>query len=213
MPVLGELGDALTNLCPFLDADSVDALEPEWYKEMGLSHVGALVDGKDFLCETIRKDRVLNCAQASNKVNHSAFRVLTWSLPCGAVIERTPAFFGRASEKAIMRAWGAHGRLRIPLGYVILADKGFDNTAGCYVNFNTSLHPAFLTNKQFSVGEANHNLEICKKRYTCETVYSRVTETGKLSGVLKKEWFHHVDDLISWAHGTANICFGTLQKI
>lgn len=106
VPLLGEIGDMRSTFTDFLDADAVDVLEPEWYKKMNLCKVTAVVDGKDFMCNTIQTNRTLNCAQASNKVNHSAFRLLTWSLPCGAIIQRTPAFFGRASEKAVMQAWG-----------------------------------------------------------------------------------------------------------
>ena len=213
LPLLGECGDMLSSLLPFMDATSFEALEPESYIDMNLRMIGALVDGKDFLTETVRSDRVLNCALASNKMHHSAFRVLTWSLPCGAVIERTPAFFGRASEKALMNTWGKLGRLKFPFGYMILGDKGFDNTATCYVNYNTTLHPAFLTNDQFNQDQGNHNITICQKRYSCETVYSRVTDTVKLSGVYRREHFQHFEALVGWAHGRANICYGYLQKV
>ena len=212
LPLFGELGDMLSTFCAYLDASAIGTLEPHWYKLLELNLIAALVEGKDWLSETYRRDRVLNCAQASNKVNHSAFRVLTWSLPCGAVIERTPAFFGRASEKAILRAWGAHGRLLFPKVFLILGDKGFDNTAGSYTNFNTTLHPAFLTNEQFSRDEVNHNVQICKKRYTCETVYSRVAGIEKLSGIIKRETFNHFEALLAWGHGRANICYKPLQK-
>ena len=213
LPVIGEIGDMLSSFYDLIDEQSLKKLEPEWYIRMNLRKIAAIVDGKDFLTETIRSDRVLNSLQSSNKVNHSAFRVLTWSLPCGAVVERTPAFFGRASEKSIMRAWGSKGRLLFPPDHCILGDKGFDNTAGCYTNYNTTLHPSFLTSTQFSREEVNHNIQICKKRYSCETVYSHVTETVKLSGIYKKEWFHHFDSILGWAHGRANICYGYLQKI
>lgn len=152
------------------------------------------------MSETVRFDRVLNCAQSSNKVNHSAFRLLTWSLPCGAVIMRTPGFFGRATEKAILRAWGEHGLLIFPKGKCILADKGFGNTAIGYTNFNTTLHPSFLTNKQFNLGEVHHNIKISKKRYTSEVVYSRVTNTKKLAGILQREHMQFFDKLADWAH-------------
>lgn len=213
LPLLGELGTMLSCLTEYIDSKALNALEPESYKRLGLQLIAAVVDGKDFMSETCRRDRVLNSAQISNKVNHSAFRVLTWSLPCGAIIEHTPAIFGRASEKAILRAWGELGRLKFPVGYLILGDKGFDKTAGSYTNFNTTLHPAFLTNKQFSRTEINHNIEICQKRYTCEVVYSRVANMQKLSGVIKRETFHHFEDLLSWGHGRANICYNYLQTI
>lgn len=213
MPVLGEVGDMLSSFLHYLDDDALETLEPEWYIKLDLRKIAGVIDGKDFLCETVRTDKHLNCAQSSNKVNHSAFRVLTWSLPCGAVIERTPAFFGRASEKAILRAWGGLGRLKFPKGWCILGDKGFDNTAGSYTNYNTTLHPSFLTNKRFSRNQVNHNVNICKKRYTCEVVYSRVAMMKKLSGILKRESFHHFESFVGLAHGLANLCYGYLQKI
>jgi len=213
MPLLGECGDMMSSFLPYLDEAALDALEPQSYIDMDLRKIGLIVDGKDFLTETVRSDRVLNCALASNKMHHSCFRVLTWSLPCGAVVERTPAFFARASEKALMNTWGNLGQLKLPAGYLILGDKGFDNTASCYENYNTTLHPAFLTNDQFNKDQINHNLTICQKRYSCETVYSRVIGTMKLTGIYKREHFHHFEALAGWAHGRANLCYGYLQKI
>jgi hypothetical protein len=213
MPVLGEVGDMLSSFTHYLDDSALETLEPESYIKLDLKKIAGVIDGKDFLCQTVRTNKHLNCAQSSNKVNHSAFRVLTWSLPCGAVIERTPAFFGRASEKAILRAWGSLGRLKFPKGWCILGDKGFDNTAGSYTNYNTTLHPSFLTNKRFSRNQVNHNVRICAKRYTCEVVYSRVAMMKKLQGVLERESFHHFESLVGLGHGLANICYGYLQKI
>ena len=57
MPMLGERGDMMSHLLKFMDSDAFDALEPESYKEVGLRKVAALVDGKDFLTETVRVDR------------------------------------------------------------------------------------------------------------------------------------------------------------
>ena len=213
MPVLGELGDMLSSFIDILDVEAYAELEPQSYKDLALRKIAAVIDGKDFLCETCRKDKVLNCAQSSNKVNHSAIRVLTWSLACGAVIERTPAIFGRASEKAILKAWGECGRLNFPKGLLILGDKGFDNTAEYYTNYNVTLHPAFLTHRQFIRGQVDFSLKICQKRYTCEVVYSRVTQPKKLSGIVQREHFKHFDDILGWGHGLANINYGYLQKI
>jgi hypothetical protein len=212
-PKLGEVGKILSDFQGLIDEEVLSNLEPEWYRKMGLSKIAAVVDGKDFLSETCRKDGFLNCAQVSNKVNHSAFRVITWSLPCGAVIGKTPLVFGRFSGKAIMRAWGRHGRLLFPEGYYILGDKGFAGTTDCYTNFNATLHPAFLCNGQFNLAEVLHNIEITKKRYSCEIVYSRVTGVKKLGCIIKRECFHHMQDICDWAHGHANINYGYLQKI
>jgi hypothetical protein len=213
VPVLGETGDMLSTFTPWIDEEVLEILKPEWYKKLGLDNIAAVIDGKDFMCETVRTDRYLNSAQASNKVNHSAFRLLTWSLPCGTVVQRTPGFFGRASEKAILRVWGAEGRLKFPKGKCILGDKGFDNTAGSYTNFNTTLHPSFLTNEQFTFDQVNHNVLICKKRYTCEVVYSRVVTVKKLGNILEREHFQYIESLLGWGHGIANICYGDLQKV
>ena len=112
----------------------------------------------------------------------------------------------------ILKAWGNTGRLIIPPGMTILGDKGFDNTASCYTNYNTTLHPAFLTKNQFSRGQGNNNVEICKKIYTCEVVFSHVTAPTKLTGLFPRENFHDFEFIVVWAHGRANICYGYLQK-
>ena len=44
------------------------------------------MDGKDFDVETVRVERVINVAQHSNKIDHSAFRILIWSLTMGTVV-------------------------------------------------------------------------------------------------------------------------------
>jgi hypothetical protein len=213
MPVLGERGDMLSNLLPYLDTEILKKLEPYSYKDMGLDNIGGILDGKDFPTETCRIDRLVNCAQHSNKLHTSAFRILTWSLACGAVVERTPAFLGRTSEKALMGYWGKHGRLLFPKGSLVLGDKGFDNTAACYVNYNTTLHPAFLTNPQFNENQVGHNIEICQKRYTCEVVYSRITNVKALYGIIPRRRFRNMEPLIGWAHGRANLCYKPLQAI
>ena len=66
---------------------------------------------------------------------------------------------------------------------------------------------------QFSRNEVNHNIEICKKRYTAEVVYSRISQTTRLNGIIPREHFHNVEYLVGWAHGVANICYGLLQEI
>lgn len=213
LPLIGERGDMMSDFLPFLDSEAYEKLNPQSYIDLELDDICAVLDGKDYPCETVRSNRVLNCAQSSNKTHGSAFRNLTWSLPCGGVIERTPGFLGRASEKGIMAVWGSMGRLIFPKGSLILADKGFDNLAAYYTNFNTSLHPSFLHNKKFSEEQVNYNIKICQKRYSCEVVYSRVAMVGKLSGNIKREWFVHFESLLGWAHGRANLAYGYLQPI
>ena len=40
----------------FLDKESIDSLEPIWYKRMGLRNFACIIDGKDFNTETFRED-------------------------------------------------------------------------------------------------------------------------------------------------------------
>jgi hypothetical protein len=60
LPLLGECGDHMSDFLHFMDESAYDALEPQGYKDIGLRKVAALVDGKDFLTDTVRVDRVLN---------------------------------------------------------------------------------------------------------------------------------------------------------
>jgi len=203
--VIGERGDMMSSLLPFLTEDYLEAMKPHTYNELNLDRTGGIVDGKDFDVETVRVERVITAAQHSNKTGHSAFRILTWSLPMGAVVERTPAFLGRTSKKAIMNWWGLHGCLKFPLGYMILGDKGFDHTA--------CLHPAFLTDGNFDLSQIGHNVKICQKRYTCEVVYSRVTDVPILYGKIPRQRFHLFESIVGWAHGHANLCYEPLQNI
>jgi len=129
------------------------------------------------------------------------------------VVERTPAFLGRTSKIASINWWGLHGYLKFPLGYMILGDKGFDHTASCYVNYNTTLHPAFLTDGNFDLSQIGHNVNICQKKYTCEVVYSRVTDVPILYGKIPRQRFHLFDSIVGWAHGRANLCYEPLQNI
>ena len=90
-PVLGEIGDMLSTFQHWIDIQVLQKVKPEWYKILELNDIASTVigDGKDFMYETVCADRYLNSAQASNKGNHSVFRLLTWSLPCEIVIYTT----------------------------------------------------------------------------------------------------------------------------
>lgn len=205
-PLWGEVGLHL-GVLPFIDAKLIDALEPLKNQRLGLKKHGATVDGKDWFSETARSDRVASVSQHSSKLDHAGFRVMTWSLGCGLVFEFTCPFLARGSEKALIEIWGKNGRLKnIPVGYLILGDKGFEGTNGSYPNYNTVLHPAFLHgHEQFSTEQIGHNLLACQLRYTCETVYSRVTNRHSLRGVIRRAKFEYFEDSCNWAHGRANL--------
>ena len=206
LPEWGPLGKDLSIL-PFIDADLIDEMEPQSYIDLDLRKVGAILDGKDFYSDTVRGNRTISTVQQRNKLGKSSIRILTWSLPCGLNFEHTDTFFARPTEKKLNFIWGSNGRLKnIPADYLIMADKGFDGTSGYYPNNNTVLHPAFLHgNNQFSPEQIGYNLRACQLRYSCETVYSNVTNCPRLYGFIPRGIFHHFQDLCDWGHGRANL--------
>jgi len=206
VPVWGEVGRHLSIL-PGLTSAVMDELVPQSYIDLGLEDVGAILDGKDWYTETVRKDRAVAQASHGNKLKHSSFRVMTWSLLCGINFEHTHAFLARASEKKLVQLWGRYGKLKnIPACKQVLADKGFDQTTGFYPNHNTVLHPAFLHgHKQFSPEQNAYNLRVCQLRYSCETVYAHVTKCTRLYGFVPRREFHHFQHICDWGHGRANL--------
>ncbi len=121
-----------------LTKEFLDATYPTSYLELDFTNpVATVVDGTDVLMETVRTDRYVNIAQASNKVKGSACRGITWSTPMGLVHEFTDPFFARASEKALVKLWTSMGRLAdLPDGYRVSGDRGFDCTAVFYPRYN-----------------------------------------------------------------------------
>ena len=173
---------------------------------LGLLNIASQTDGKDILCETSRKNRVAKTASSSNKMGGlSAMLVLKWSLPMGLAFKTTPPFLARVSEKKLNELWCSHGRLVLPEGYAILADKGFDMTAVFYVNCNPVLTPAFLRGQQFSWEQVGHNLLACQLRYSCETIFKNLTHRKCLAGIIRRENFCYVEDYFYWGLGQANM--------
>ena len=124
VPKWGRLGRHLSIL-PFIDAFTIDEMESEKFVALDLRKVAYLKDGKDFLSDTSRTDRVLNNAQQSSKVHHSAVRILTWGLPCGLSYEHTDGFLGRVGEKLLVELWTKYSRLILSIGYLGIGDKVF----------------------------------------------------------------------------------------
>ena len=121
-------------------------------------------------------------------------------------IEHTKGFFARATEKHISLIWCKYGCLLVPVGYNISGDKGFFGTSGFYANFNCIISPAFLySNNQFSSEQIDHNICSCQLQYTCEVVYSDVTNCNRLNGFIPQNVFHHFQDLYDWGHRRANL--------
>ena len=54
----------------------------EEYNNVGLPKVSALVGGKDYPCDTIRKNNAIKRCQYSDKSKADCFRDITWSSKC-----------------------------------------------------------------------------------------------------------------------------------
>ena len=178
---------------------------PTSFKGTTFEKVAGLADGKDFKCEVNRASTVLTRAGRSNKVDAQAFRLITWSTPHGLTFEHTGLFFGRVSEKKLVYLWGPRLK-QCPSGWSMLVDRGFAGTARYYPNLNVQITPTFLQGrKQFQVGEVTGDYEVCKRRYSCEVVFTRVTTETSLTDVIPQEFFPILNSFSDWAHAHANL--------
>ena len=86
------------------EADYLNASLPEAYKAQGLTKVGLVPDGEDFMIHTPRSNTLITRACWSGKVHHSAFRVISWSTLAGLSVEHTHMYFGRPPEPTYARS-------------------------------------------------------------------------------------------------------------
>ena len=194
VPKWGRVGRHLSIL-PFIDAFTIDEMESEKFVSLDLRKVAYLKDGKDFLCDTSPVDRVINNAQQSTKIHHSAVRILTWGLPCGLSYEHTDGFLGRVGGKWMVELWTKYGRLILPVGYLGIGDKGFFATSGFYHNLNTIVCPAFLWKGiQFDLDQIGYSLQCSQGRYSIKTFYARVAKCRAFEGrVFSRNLFSYFD--------------------
>ena len=178
---------------------------PQQYKDEGLERCCAVPDGKDFMIYTTRKNTLFSRASYSDKVHHSAVRCISWSTPMGLSFEHTDCFLGRVSEKKLVELWGLRLK-KCPIGWFMLSDRGFFDTARFYPNMNHQKTPKFLSGRdQFTEEEVSSDRRICKLRYTCEVAFSRVTKTRGLRDVISNDFFPILDDMNHWGHATVNL--------
>jgi len=105
-----------------------------------------------------------------------------------------------------VKLWSA-ALAKLPLGRLVLADRGFYRDAVLYPNFNAHLTPHFLSGRdQFSAGEIISDRRICQLRYTAETSFSRVTDTSGLQDVIPRSFFSLMQDMCDWGHAHMNLC-------
>lgn len=79
---------------------------PDEYPANDLGNVGTQCDGKDYACETFRKNSALNRLVQSSKVKRSALRDITWSTATGLVWYYSPLILSRSTENAIVQWCG-----------------------------------------------------------------------------------------------------------
>ncbi len=202
-PKWGEAGRHLSILD--ISKEFLTETMPMSYVEAGLTNVGAVPDGKDFMIDVWRKNALLTRACFSDKVHHAAVRCISWSTPAGLMFEHTDLFLARISEKRLVELWGPRLK-KVPAGWVMLTDRGFANTARYYPNFNAQLTPKFLSGRlQFSSDEVSSDWRICQLRYTCEVAFSRVTNETGLKDVITRPFFSLLNAMHHWGHANANL--------
>lgn len=79
---------------------------PKVYREKGYERVGAIVDGKVFMTDTVRINSSLSRLLYADKVDNSGGLVVTWSSPIGLVFEHTGLYFARCPETRLIELWG-----------------------------------------------------------------------------------------------------------
>ena len=146
---------------------------------------------------TRNKNTLFTISSYSDKLYHSAIRCIPWSTHQGLSFEHTDLFSGRASEKKLVELWGPRLK-KCPIGWHMLSDRGFFDTARFYPNMNHQKTPKFLSGRdQFTEEEVSSDRRICKLRYTCEVACSRVVMVNGLCDVISDDyltafhlWFH-----------------------
>lgn len=202
-PKWGRCGEILSKFK--LSAEYLNWSLPERYKTAVLTKICGVPDGKDFEIETPRTNTVLTRAAYSNKIHGSATRCITWSTPSGLTYDHTPMFLGRVSEKRLVELWGPRFD-HCPPGWEMLADKGFAGTARFYANLSPQRTPHFLGKRsQFTSGEVQDDLVICRLRYTCEVIFSRVANDRCLQDRIRFEFFPLLDYALHWGHAHNNL--------
>lgn len=105
-PRVGEAGEDLSILD--INESFLTDETPLGYIEQNLKNVAVQVDGKDFMADVPRYNSFFKRAMYSDKVNHSAFRVITWTTKMGLSVEHTSLFCGRCTESRHVELHGSY---------------------------------------------------------------------------------------------------------
>lgn len=97
---------------------------------------------------------------------------------------------------------------KIPSHIALLNDKGFAGTDRYYPNCNIIKTPPVMRNrkvKQYHESELKPKGELCRLRYTCEVVFSRVYELDILKDKISYSNLPYVAHAVEWGHAHANL--------
>ena len=100
------LGVDHSSLAPLAAASYIDISVPQVYRKQGYEKVGALVDGKVFMTDTVRVSSAASRMLYADKIDNSGGLVMTWSTPTGLVFEHTGLYFARCPETRLIELWG-----------------------------------------------------------------------------------------------------------
>tara|TARA_B100000513_G_scaffold11683_1_gene4869 strand:+ start:984 stop:3107 length:2124 start_codon:yes stop_codon:yes gene_type:complete len=101
---------------------------------------------------------------------------------------------------------------KFPVGWVVLADRGFAYDALKYPNFNIHVTPAFVNKRsQFTYEELQKDLKVCQLRYTSETHFSRCTEVKMLQDIVPWDFFSILQPSNDFCNGRSNLLHLPLQ--
>lgn len=100
---------------------------------------------------------------------------------------------------------------KVPPGWEILGDKGFDGTDRFFPNMNPVRTPLLLrsrTVKQYLREEIfgqEGNRSLCRLRYTSEVAYSRCTTVDSLKDIIRYNNMSLLQHMHSWGHAMINL--------
>ena len=108
LPKWAKIGEFLSILPMYPDYYRKEL--PNEYIKNGYESIGFLLDGKDALCQTIRKNDNLRRSQHSSKMKASAWRIIMWTTCTGLTFEHTRPMGARADECKMVQCHSTLGR-------------------------------------------------------------------------------------------------------
>ena len=108
--------------------------------------------------------------------------------------------------RALPNVW--HRLAKIPKHICMLADKGFAKTDRFYPFLVRIKTPPVMRGrhvKQHTTAELNDKAELCRLRYTCEVVFSRVVILDSMKDIIPYHNMHAIPAAVEWGHAQSNL--------